>query len=230
MQDAADSHYKTVIRAILDGRLIPFLGAGANLCDRPEGVSWERGHYLPSGTELAQYLAERFSYQPTDDLTRVAQYIAVLGGGQGALYQALRNLLDVNYPPTLLHKLLAVLPRVLRDQGSPSGYQLIVTTNYDDVLERTFHASGEPFDLVSYVAEGKHRGKFWHWHYAPDSKQDEDQTHEVDDFWKRWPPKVEPRLIDKPNQYPDLSLEQCSVILKIHGAVDRVTPLNTKTV
>jgi hypothetical protein len=48
------------------------------------------------------------------------------------------------------------------------------------------------------VAEGDNRGKFMHW--LPDG---------------------EARLIEKPNEYRDLSLEQRTVILKIHGAVDR---------
>ena len=33
--------------------IVPFLGAGANLCDRPEEVAWELGRFAPSGGELA---------------------------------------------------------------------------------------------------------------------------------------------------------------------------------
>jgi len=61
---------------------------------------------------------------------------------------------------TSLHRFLATLPAVLRAEGCPP-YQLIVTTNYDDVLERA-QVAGEPFDLVWYAAEGEQRGKFWH--------------------------------------------------------------------
>jgi hypothetical protein len=49
--DALDSHYKTVIKAIIDGRLVPFLGAGVNLCGRPLDAAWLRGQNLPSGGE-----------------------------------------------------------------------------------------------------------------------------------------------------------------------------------
>ena len=31
-----DQHYTMVVKAILDGRVVPFLGAGVNLCDRSE--------------------------------------------------------------------------------------------------------------------------------------------------------------------------------------------------
>ena len=51
---------------------------------------------------------------------------------------------------------------------------------------------------MCYVAEGEQRGKFLH-----------------------WPLGGEAHLIEKPNEYRDLSLERRPVILKIHGAVQR---------
>ncbi len=42
MPNPLDPHYKTVIKAIADGRVVPFLGAGVNLCGRPEGEAWQR--------------------------------------------------------------------------------------------------------------------------------------------------------------------------------------------
>ncbi len=237
MQDVTDLHYHTVLSAITSGRVVPFLGAGANLCDRPDGATFEeRGPYLPSGSELSNYLARSFGIPESPDLARVAQYIALVGGGTGALYQALRLLFNVNYPPTLIHRLLAVLPRVLRDKGLPPHYQLIVTTNYDDVLERAFHAAREDFDVVSYVAEGDSRGKFLHWSHAftprPQLPGESDEVYKLqvdqerEEFWREWPPRVEPRprLIDIPNEYCDVGIDKRTVILKLHGAVDRVTP------
>jgi hypothetical protein len=241
MQDSSDVHYKMVVKALQDGRVVPFLGAGANLCDRPDKVRFKRGEYLPSGCELAEYLAHSFNCPHSDDLARVSQYIVLLGPGPSALYQALRELFDVNYPPTLIHKLLAVLPRLLRDRGLPPRHQLIVTTNYDDVLERSFHAAREEFDLISYVAtEGLDKGKFLHWSYAfqPKVKREtfsneelfkkavELERKEFDaEFWDTWPlPNVKCRLIDTPNEYCGVAVERRPVILKIHGAVDRITP------
>lgn len=237
MQELSDGHYRAVINAITNGRVVPFLGAGANLCDRPDGAAFEEhGPYLPSGIELAGYLARNFNCPPSEDLARVAQYIALVGGGTGALYQALRLLFDVNYPPTVIHKFLAVLPRSLREAGQPPHYQLIVTTNYDDVLERTFHAAREEFDIVSYVAEGEQRGKFLHWSYVfePNPKREdqdpvayqEQVERDREEFWERWPPRVEPRpkLIDVPNEYSGVAIDRRPVILKLHGAVDRISP------
>jgi hypothetical protein len=200
MQDALESHYRTVARAICEGRVIPLLGAGVNLVGRPTDSDW-RGHYLPSGAELAAYLASYFEYPTSDlqELIRVSQYASVMTG-LGPLYEELHQLLDADYPPTALHHFLAALPGTLRARGTPR-YQLIMTTNYDDALERAFRALDEPYDVVWYVAEGEHRGKFYH--LQPDGKG---------------------RIIDKPNKYLGFALDKRTVIAKIHGAVDRLQP------
>jgi hypothetical protein len=208
--DELDAHYKTVVKAFSDGRVVPFLGAGVNQCGRPDGTQWQSQHYLPSGIELSEYLADNFGYPAPNrqDLIRVAQYVAVMNG-VGPLYENLRTLFDADYTPTALHQLLAMAPSVLRAKGYPQRHLLIVTTNYDDLLERTFKAMDEPFDVVTYVADTDQRGKFVHWPFG-----------------------AEPRLIEKPNEYGDLPLElpSCtlkrSIILKLHGAVDRINAEN----
>jgi hypothetical protein len=89
----------------------PFLGAGVNLCGRPESMSWARGEYLPSGSELAEYLAKRvdYPYKDTENLLRVSQYVDVMLGA-GPLYQELHYVFDADYAPTPVHQLLAKLP------------------------------------------------------------------------------------------------------------------------
>jgi hypothetical protein len=197
-----EMHYRMLIKALIDGRVVPFLGAGVNLCGRPGDANWQAGNYLPSGSELASYLATNYGYPVADiqDLVRVSQYVAVMSGS-GPLYDELHKLFNKDFPPTALHRFFATLPGVLRSKGYPPRYQLIVSTNYDDVLERAFLAAGEPFDLVSYVAEGEHRGKFMHRSF-----------------------EGEACLIEIPNQYRGIPLEQRTVILKIHGAIDRDNP------
>jgi hypothetical protein len=118
--------------------------------------------------------------------------------GSGPLYEELHSLFDTDFEPTPLHCYIASVPSVLREKGLPPRYPLIVTTNYDDALERAFRAAGEPFDLVSYVADGEQQGKFIH-----------------------LSPGGDVFIIERPNEYRGLSLDQRSVILKIHGAVDR---------
>ncbi len=201
---AADQLYGPIIKALLAGRLTPVLGPGVNLCGRPPGVAWQTGQYLPGADELAVYLADAFSYPLADreNLAKVSQYISVMRD-IGPLYDELRPVFDADYPPTPVHQLLAALPAALRSQNYPYPHQLVITLNYDDLLERALQSAGEPFDVVSYMAEGAVRGGFVH-----------DPAGETD----RIP-------IDRPNEYLDLPIDQTAarhmLILKIHGAVER---------
>jgi len=200
--DPLDAHYRQVAKAmVLEGRVVPLLGAGVNLCGRRASDGWGRGtRYLPSGAELAEYLAETFDYPDTArDLVRVSQYVSVVLG-DAPLYDELHDVFAADYEPTPLHSFLASVPAVVaRQDATPRDrHQLVVTTNYDDALERAFEAAGEEYDLVAYVADGDDRGKFRH-----------------------RPPDGDTVVIDRPNEYAGLSLDTRTVILKIHGAVDR---------
>jgi hypothetical protein len=198
---ADEQHYFLVSDLIAAAEVVPFLGAGANMCDRPDDTPWGTGQFLPSGAELAQALAERSRYPASDkfDLLRVSQYVgAILGERQ--LYRYLRAIFDVDYPPNSLHSFLAALPSVLRERGSPQP--LVITTNYDDLVERAFDERGEAYDVVWYEAKGGSQGgKFVH-----------------------RSPGGEPAVIELPNKYTKLSLDERAVILKLHGAVDRADP------
>jgi DNA-binding SARP family transcriptional activator len=174
---AAEDRIKDVVETMLTGRLVPVLGADV--------------------ADLTLRLAERFEY-PTNGgaLPQVAQYIAVMKGS-GPLYDELHALLDPDLQPTVLHRFFAALPPLLRERGAP--HQLIVTTSYDLALERAFLDAGEEFDVVSYLAAGRNRGKFCH--VAPDGTG---------------------TLIEVPNTYAtELSLERRTIILKLHGQVSR---------
>ena len=71
----------------------------ANLCERPEGASWLDG-YLPSGAELASYLAAKYAYPEQDatDLLRVAQYVD-LSAGDASLFEELHAIFAGEYGP-----------------------------------------------------------------------------------------------------------------------------------
>ncbi len=98
--------------------------------------------------------------------------------------------------PLVLHAWLAALPPLLRARGLP--HQLIVTTGLDTSIERAFTAAEEELDVVSYIASGRDRGHFLH--VLPDGSA---------------------AVIDEPNAYTGFSLEARSVLLKVHGQVDR---------
>src|ERR1051325_10509425 len=112
--------------------------------------------------------------------------------GSGPLYDGLHELLEADLAPAPLHRFFASLPPLLRERGAP--HQLLVTTSYDTALERAFEEAGEAFDVVSYLAAGRNRGRFCH--LSPDGTG---------------------RLIEEPNTYAtELSLERNTVILKLH--------------
>ena len=198
MPKADDRHFSLVAELLADGEVIPFLGAGANLCDRPDEAQWEPGRFLPSGSELAGTLAQRSRYpSPGDsDLLRVSQYVdSILG--EGRLYSYLHSVFDADYPPGSLHRLLARLPRLLRERGRPQLF--VLTTNYDDLVERALDDTGESFDVIWYEAKrGPQQGLFLH--------RTSDGT-------------VVP--IERPNKYTGLSPDERPVVLKLHGAIDR---------
>jgi hypothetical protein len=199
MPDELGHVYDLITRRLLKSKVVPVLGAGVNLSERPPHVRWERGRYLPSGQELADELALHIGNVTIDsrDLARVSQYVAALEG-EGPLYEELHDVFDASYPPTHFHRFLARLSRRIREVKETECI-LIVTTNYDDSLERAFIEEGEPYELVTYIAQGKDRGLFRH------VTADGELT-----------------VIRVPNKYADLRLDQRTVIAKIHGAVDRI--------
>jgi len=182
--------------------VVPFLGAGANLTDRPEVGSPEPGRAAPSGYELAGAIAERCHFPDDDlDLLRVAQFADAVVG-EGELYTWLHEVFDVDYQTTSLHHFLSRLPASLRAAGKAP--LLLLTTNYDDLIERALTAAGESYDVVWYEAkQGVMQGRFFH--RFPDGSV---------------------QAIEIPNEYlgeyEGHVLAERTVILKLHGAIDRL--------
>ncbi len=169
-------HFEEVVAALFAGRLVPVFGTDVGA--------------------LAERLGRRFDYPDDDgDLARVAQFVS-LTKGSGPLYDELNALLLPSSTPTSVHRFFAALPRLLRERALP--HQLLVTTSYDLTLEQALLEAGEEFDVVSYVATGRDRGRFCH----------------------RSPEGVT-RVIELPNTYAtELSLERRTVVLKLHGGLD----------
>jgi DNA-binding SARP family transcriptional activator len=149
-----------------------------------------------AGEELARLLADRFQLDAgAHGLAYISQAVAARNG-IGPLHDELHLALDRDVEPSPLHAWLAALPPLLRTRGLPQ--QLIVSTCLHTGIERAFDAAGEELDVVAYLAAGRNRGKFLH--IAPDGSA---------------------VVVDEPNSYTGLSLEERSVLLKIHGHVDR---------
>jgi hypothetical protein len=227
-------HLAFVAHELAGGDVVPILGAGANLCDRPANAEWRQGgESLPNAGELAEWLADELKCQVTDpkDLLRVAQYALEMLGG-GPLYKQLRSLFaGPGYRLPTLHRLLGGLPSRMEANGLPRKHLLIVTTNYDDLMERALVEAGEPFDVVRYIAKRRARqggkagtaeGRFIHEHYPAPVAASEGGGREAGAVpTDRLPAPAWSKIIAVPKRYRELSLEERTVVLKIHGGFDR---------
>jgi hypothetical protein len=181
--------YPLILDGLERGKVIPFLGSGASLSGRAKDAQWSKdSRFLPTASELAYYLAS-MAKLPGDellDLTRVAQYFKIVRG-LAVLYHVLHNVFDKDYPIPALHRFIADIPVPL----------LIVTTNYDDLIERAYKEKGRSYDLVV---------------------QTSDPHDELPIMWRPHD-NPEPIMI-APNEL-DIDLNSTTVIYKIHGSVNR---------
>jgi hypothetical protein len=145
-------HWDSIVRGIKRDQCVPFLGAGVNA-----------GTSLPMGAEVAIQLLNRLldkqiedwsdliEVTPTallagypdltrarvQDLARVASHLE-LEGGYPAVVDYLKDIiLDEGQEPSQILRVLARLP-----------IRLIVTTNYDRLLERSFSLENQPSPQV----------------------------------------------------------------------------------
>jgi hypothetical protein len=164
------------------GAVIPFLGAGASL-----GSSPDEG--LPSARALARILALKTSFPDDEpaDLATVAQWYEVVAGRR-PLHRELRAVFERRrFPPTELHRYLAAVDAPL----------LIVTTNYDDLIEQAFEDAGKPHDLVVHTTDRAMGDRLLWWQHGA----------------------TEPKLVRAGRL--DIDLANTSVIYQMHGGIDR---------
>src|SRR5437867_2655955 len=177
-----------ILDELRSGNAIPFLGAGASRVghEAPDPA------FLPSSAELAEILADAAKFPSNDerdrtDLAKVSSYY-VDGSNRGALRRKLRRVFaGVSYSCNDLHRFLADVANNL----------LIVTTNYDTLLEQAFLELGKPYDLVVYPADNQEyaNGVLW------------------------WPHgSAEPRKL-KSNQMDIADLGKSNLIYKMHGSI-----------
>ncbi|PWU01931.1 MAG: hypothetical protein C5B51_21835 [Terriglobia bacterium] len=186
--------YGAIWDLLKDGSVVPFLGAGASLMGRPAAQTWDGDHpaVLPSGVELAGYLAAKSEFPSKDrrdleDLAKVSSYFSDLVGRR-RLRQRLHDILNHDFQFGALHQLLAAIPANL----------LIVATNYDTLVEQAFQAADKPYDLVIYPNDQKDlAGSVLWWPHGAEQ-----------------PRGVEPNLLD-------IDLAKKTVIYKMHGSVVR---------
>jgi hypothetical protein len=119
---------KNLVEQLCKGNCVLFVGAG---------ISMGQGG-LPGGGQLAQELAQRCDY-PGDDLAlpRVAQYYAETIDKADLLQYVCQRIREARREPMATHQLIAALP-----------LKIIVSTNYDCLIERALEAAGRPFKVI----------------------------------------------------------------------------------
>ena len=133
-----------------DGRLIPFLGAGASAFNN------DPHRAAPTASALTQKLANKarvaIDCENVDscgckrlrfDLARIASYYQTCISNRPSLDEFLRvEFANPHLTPNLLHQVIA---RIARRRP-----MLIITTNYDDLLEKAFDSPGDDGSSVPY--------------------------------------------------------------------------------
>lgn len=184
--------YHVMWDQIRAGEVVPFLGAGASVCNRPmdedgRPVRWTGSHapFLPNVHELSDWLALRCEFPETTasaDLAKIASYHEIRTRRKW-LVRSLREVFSKEYEFAPIHAFLADCPTPL----------LIVTTNYDNLIEKAFQAKGRPYHLVTHPKREEYAASV---------------------LW--WKPGATAPEIWKPSTLP-LSLTDTSIIYKMHG-------------
>ncbi|MBK8208746.1 MAG: SIR2 family protein [Rhodospirillales bacterium] len=185
-------NYQIIVPQLLRGAVVPFLGAGASMFHRR--LLNEPTLCPPSATELAERFAtttrlprdsEEYE-QIRSDLPRAASYFEHVTLDRDGLNDELKAVFDLKFEPNTLHHVLA---RVAAQQNL-----LVITTNYDDMIERAFELAKVPYHLVVTAIEDC-QVKY----QEPGSS-----TLNI----------VDPQMLK-------ISLRQASIIYKMHGSICR---------
>lgn len=126
-----------IVEKIEEEKCVPFLGAGVSLGFNGPG--------LPTASQLAEALAQTCGYPGPDrhDLFRVAQYFE-LARDRESLHRKIRAELKVpKLVPGRVHEVIAKLP-----------VRHVLTTNFDDLMERAFKEEGKTPAVAMYELRG----------------------------------------------------------------------------
>ena len=186
--------YPLIGRLLREGKVVPFLGAGVNVRSPEAAADPDAGPALPTGSELSRRLAREVAYPSEDDrdltdLAKVASYFVEISARE-RLCETLREEFTVEARPSPMHRYLASVDAPL----------MIVTTNYDDLMERAFIEAGRPYDLVVHPTDQREvEGSVLWWAHGATA-----------------PEAVAPNKLY-------IELDQRTVIYKMHGSICRAS-------
>jgi SIR2-like domain len=192
--------YVEIKKRFAKGTIVPFLGAGASLGSKPQ---------FPLGGKLALALARQCGLEGLlkgdnnldetaketikRDLARVASYYRDISAGERALIEFLEEIFQEKAEPGIVHSFLA--------ETAKTRPILIMTTNYDRLIETAFDQKQVPYYLVIH----------------PVSQPDDGPTLGEQLIVKR-PGSSKSHLEDPRRMATEIDFEATSVIYKIHGS------------
>jgi hypothetical protein len=192
-----DAHFKELADMVSSSGLVVLYGAGLNYAQRPAGTQYVPGvDFLPTGRELAEYLADKGDYP---DHKKTKLLLQMPGTPEcktcGFVTQALpllqkRSDLELtrvaqhaaacgNYNfRSDMHELFSREYPVTSmhktmaalpgvAEGGSHTPPIFITTNYDTVLEHALGMAGHPFDVIYYLEpQGRNSVCMRHWRNA----------------------------------------------------------------
>jgi hypothetical protein len=145
--------YRIIAECFRNHTIVPFLGSAASFV----GAAGSR---LPDAAGLAAILAEQSEYpgSPKDPLTKIAQYLEEVPADRSFLLDVIRS--QFFEMPTADYQTAAT--GFLRRLAPPIRPKLVLTTNYDTLVERTLEAVGHHYITISHVLKGsKYAGRLF---------------------------------------------------------------------
>lgn len=136
--------FMEIAHLIHSGKCTPVLGAACNVTDGTRGYVG-----LPLGAEVAEQLLKRLSLTSSDkeldiNLPSVALFYDVKYRNRYDLLNSLQEILsNEQICPSPLLKTLAALP-----------FRLIITTNFDHLMEKALHEAGKPCKVIIQPTDG----------------------------------------------------------------------------
>jgi hypothetical protein len=212
----SNPEYHNIAPAFCQRRIIPFLGAGASVSVRKTGAPWSPdAPFPPTAAELAHWLAQAcglpaWFLSDTHNLSRVASYY-VLTSYVPNIPRTLRA-----QRLALLQKLAAVFARA-KQPGPVHNFlakhamwlPVIVTTNYDMLMEEAFIQAKQPFNKIVHLADQE---------WANSLHIQEYRWNEQDQ--KVSPVQDTPLRLELDRLQRELASSDFPLLYKMHGSVD----------
>jgi SIR2-like domain len=144
--------YDLIADCFRNRTVIPFLGAAASFVGAP------RDSALPDGKAFARHLARKSRYpgSESDPLTKIAQFLEENAGDRRLLLDEIHTIFCHALRPSYRSAITDFLRR-LAETAMP---RLILTTNFDILVERTMQSLGIPYLAISHVMTGDKWGRF----------------------------------------------------------------------